>query len=688
MRRYIKHEKYRKMICVFMINILCLFFNFSVKAEEQIMGPLLKAYLTKINQMNWFEEAESQYHADYKKINDRIAERRLEFPDRKEDDSLLRYDKEQLKKLDKGRTSFYTDVETVLSNADFLPAYKEQFISEFMQLFNGPFSYRNYPDYNLNQEILTHTDPKSAQRILETGELKSMGEKAQYLILTNSYAPDQISSERYKDVSLKLHAQLMAYFYGEEYFDTIWRKSDTGKPFMWSSRLSYYECRILGYHTDSYGSSDCPSGLSVTQEDVLNCFRDQACLIQALPYPAIFDASDKGVCIPCEIAQKYDRVAFFDVAGGGHGAETYFLSDCIRDKKFRFPKSVQEVYDNLSYNRSYDVNGSIRFVIMARDRYQWVREHYSPDFSFENTYMDLNNPIFPVSQWATESYYNWIKYQKIMNEGIGFIEAYNQLKEHYKQVFGVSSEQAARAAQATLVPPGIFPGEKADLTSLNYLILSGAPLEQIKNKNFVIAQNEDCDFMSACFESRDYSVTLDIAVARPDVMAFLLEKCEAEEACDRQLFLENKQGHLHKNALMYAAQYNFLESARFLLDQGIDINAQTEDSDCWSEDDPREVCVRNGKRTALMYAVQSGHYEMVRLLLEKGADIGIKDSKGMLALDYLTGAAPFGNPKIEVSVAGGFYPFKKEGEIIKPSFTPEEFQILKSLLTPKQTEDL
>ena len=79
---------------------------------------------------------------------------------------------------------------------------------------------------------------------------------------------------------------------------------------------------------------------------------------------------------------------------------------------------------------------------------------------------------------------------------------------------------------------------------------------------------------------------------------------------------------------------------------------------------------------------------MVRLLLEKGADIGIKDSKGMLALDYLTGAAPFGNPKIEVSVAGGFYPFKKEGEIIKPSFTPEEFQILKSLLTPKQTEDL
>ena len=116
-----------------------------------------------------------------------------------------------------------------------------------------------------------------------------------------------------------------------------------------------------------------------------------------------------------------------------------------------------------------------------------------------------------------------------------------------------------------------------------------------------------------------------------------------------------------KTALMYAAQYGFMDSVKILLEAGADINAQTktgnlEDNNCWDN-----ICIANGERTALMYAVQEGHLDIAKYLVEKGADINLKDSKGMSVYDYLSGKAPYlGNIKrAPTSIENDFYPPKK-----------------------------
>jgi ankyrin repeat protein len=75
--------------------------------------------------------------------------------------------------------------------------------------------------------------------------------------------------------------------------------------------------------------------------------------------------------------------------------------------------------------------------------------------------------------------------------------------------------------------------------------------------------------------------------------------------------------------LMWAAYYNYYDVAKFLLENGANVNARVQKSYRSIENDS----------TALIIASYYGHDGMVRLLLSHGADKSITNARGMTAMD-------------------------------------------------------
>ena len=71
-------------------------------------------------------------------------------------------------------------------------------------------------------------------------------------------------------------------------------------------------------------------------------------------------------------------------------------------------------------------------------------------------------------------------------------------------------------------------------------------------------------------------------------------------------------------ALIYASRDGNLETVKFLLEQGADINLQSNDG--W---------------TALIMALRFGNLGIMKFLLEQGANVNLQDDKGKIFFDYL-----------------------------------------------------
>lgn len=116
------------------------------------------------------------------------------------------------------------------------------------------------------------------------------------------------------------------------------------------------------------------------------------------------------------------------------------------------------------------------------------------------------------------------------------------------------------------------------------------------------------------------------ATFRPDVLALLLNK---------GLWNVNAANWAGKTALMYAAQYDKLESVELLLTHGAEVNQQT----FAINEIPRDYCFINGlkagKRTALMYAAWYGSEKLISLLINTAADIKSQDDRGETPAEYL-----------------------------------------------------
>lgn len=530
----------------------------------------------------------------------------------KEDDYLSKY-------LDKHLPVFEESIEIIINS----PFNKEYKIANLKHMFN------NSPHYwrKDNIEFAIKYDPKGTIKYLEKKNDKSLSDALQLMVLYQIYQPKKIKSKLYEELTDFSHQQILEYF-AQQKFQSSWRSEE------------YNE---------------------LIKNDYKKCYAELKCLLDILPYWMNWEA-DFTTYIPCEIAQKYNKVAYFDVAGGGHGSQSFITSDCPLYSKYKYPKELNKYYNMLFQESVPYSDGSIRFLYYARTNYKSLTDTYSPKFDMPK---QTDWKDFPYTDWSVQSYYTFKKYNEVLNYGIGYKKALEELTDHYVKNFNVSQEQAYNTALYTLQIPSM---DKYDLISkdnLNYMLLTGQDIEEILNKHNNL---------------KNYQNLLHLSIAHPKNLQHLIELGQAEKSFD----IDYNSTWYGKTPLMIAAQYGYLDSVKILLENNANINKQTQNGDCWSEYGLE--CIYNGKRTALMYALQEGQFEVAKYLIKNNADISLRDDKNNSALDYMLGIAPLRGTK-NLDIASGIAGHKND-DTPKSPFTKEQQEYLLPLLTPAENENI
>lgn len=447
-----------------------------------------------------------------------------------------------------------------------------QYIEKYEQDTKQQYS----PAAKLNPWLAAYYDSEYFIEYLEKLPARTLAQKYQLLILWQIYKPEKVGTDEYKAIAEAAHNKTMEYLTDDDNWQASWRREE-------------YE--------------------EIVQDDFQKCYADKNCLVKAIPYWMDLRIPMK-VILPCDFAKAHDLLYYFDGAAGGSGAQAIMISDCVIDKKYDFVPELDAYIDNVISETIPYTTGSIIHVYKARaDAHYWDIK-YQPNFETDKI-ADWRE--FPYTEWAVQSYYNFKKFNSVINKGIGYKKAVDMLKDHYVKVFKAKPEQALNAALVTLNPPSSYDFKRITPDNLNYLLLIGADWEKIKEQ---------------LPENNDIAELLELSIAHPQNLKQLVKLTKNVD----------KPNSFGKTPLQTAAQYGYLESIKILLDAGADINHQTVDSNCFS--DFEIECIHNGKRTALMYALQENQYETAKYLLEKGADITLTDSQGMTALDYLMKRAP------------------------------------------------
>lgn len=245
-------------------------------------------------------------------------------------------------------------------------------------------------------------------------------------------------------------------------------------------------------------------------------------------------------------------------------------------------------------------------------------------------------------------------------------QAQPALAHFYTQAFHWSQAQAENVAQAALqaavggalafpssgYEPFLY-GERA----LRQAILQNLPIEEIRQIGGTLSD-------------------ISIAIEHPQALSFLLE-----QGVD-----PDQRNPFGKTPLMYAAQYNQLESARLLLAAGADANAMT----IWPED-TCAYTLETSNMTALHYAVRYSSPDLIKLLLGHGAATFISSNskayrapRSGTALEWLkrhtSSAALEPNPNIAQAFIG---PLKQALQ----APTPEQVQHSARQLTLQAEKD-
>ena len=239
--------------------------------------------------------------------------------------------------------------------------------------------------------------------------------------------------------------------------------------------------------------------------------------------------------------------------------------------------------------------------------YAGERHYYDPqqDFQADNHALD---------KWALTGLSEY-QAAHAYRQALGQVQPV--LAHFYSQAFDWSQAQSERVAQAALEAavgnalafPSYgyepFPDEER---ALRQAILQSRPIKEIRQIDGTLSN-------------------ISIAIEHPQALQFLLEQGSDPET-------RNPFG---KTPLMYAAQYNQLESARLLLEAGADVNAMT----IWPED-TCAYTLETSKMTALHYAVRYASPELIELLLRHGAATFIssvskayQEPRTGIALDWL-----------------------------------------------------
>ena len=201
------------------------------------------------------------------------------------------------------------------------------------------------------------------------------------------------------------------------------------------------------------------------------------------------------------------------------------------------------------------------------------------------------------------------------------------LRNYYRDGFGVPQEAADHLADASfdLLIRSRFTFSRRpqpiDMDDPSFR-LRGALLAGNSDRTIEALFDAGAAILNVYEESRwgiSTEPTLFYALESPTLVDMLLKR-GAEV---------NAKGNFSKTALMYAAQFNLIDTATLLLERGADVNAKTSDTgDCWSG-------INITGRTALMYAAENADLAMIELLLRHGADANAIDSYKQSADAYV-----------------------------------------------------
>lgn len=170
-----------------------------------------------------------------------------------------------------------------------------------------------------------------------------------------------------------------------------------------------------------------------------------------------------------------------------------------------------------------------------------------------------------------------------------------EMANFYQRSFGWPKERAQSVADKAL---------KAAVSS-GIRFYEYRPFFSEREKRKAILEKRSLDEIRALPEHVD---DLSIAIEYPEAMRYLIEQ-------GADVHQVNPFG---KTLLMYAAHYNQLETAKLLLEQGVDPNATTIL--------PKDRCyytLTTSNMTALHYAVRYASPAFIELLLKSGADASI-----------------------------------------------------------------
>lgn len=222
----------------------------------------------------------------------------------------------------------------------------------------------------------------------------------------------------------------------------------------------------------------------------------------------------------------------------------------------------------------------------------------------------------PYQVWGLSSLSNRMVERQVRDR---YRAAADRLTDWYTRQ-GIAADMAARAAKTGLFQLvwGAACGDDVPAASLRALLLDNAPAEEIRA---VLSEREPPE-VQRCAVHAGLDPLLLLAAGHAPGLAVLLESGRAVD----------ERNDFGKTALMVAAQFDRMDSARLLLDRGAAVNATT-----WMQ---AGLGLAHDGRTALMYAAASGSLPMVKLLLERGADPHQADTMGRRAVDYLLGFGP------------------------------------------------
>lgn len=253
--------------------------------------------------------------------------------------------------------------------------------------------------------------------------------------------------------------------------------------------------------------------------------------------------------------------------------------------------------------------------------------------------------------WGHSGIWNYHVYKRYESD---LPKAEKRLAQFYRKNFSLSENAAHELAERALahaIVSGFDHGSANDeMGYLHEILLTGANTTELESEHVTTETDQ-----------RGQESLLTFAIGHSELVKALLD-----------MGLDpNRQNAFGKTPLMYAAQFNDVESAKILLEKGAFTEGTTIDSD-----DSCTYTIGIKNVSALHYAVRYSSREFIELLLNHDAPIYIKDSKGRTPFDYLMiyGDVGYGaSPPIE-----GELPEKNE------NLTADDSKWLQKVLKPPE----